>query len=43
MLIGYLLEIKEINPAQMLNACIESVINTEPLENPLLKCLKKIQ
>ena len=40
--IGYDLDIKNVKPKEMLNACIESVVNTEHLENVILKCLEKI-
>ena len=38
---GYLLEIKQIIPKEMLTACIESVVNTSHLENILYQCLEK--
>lgn len=38
---GYTLDLKDIEPQGMLNACIKSVINTKDLEYLLLKCLKK--
>ena len=41
MLTGYLLEIKEVNPQEMLTACIESVVDTTHLENVIYKCLTK--
>lgn len=39
---GYYLEIKEVVPKEMLEACIESVINTNHLEHILYQCLEKI-
>lgn len=42
MLTGYLLEIKEVNPQEMLTACIESVVDTKHLEEILYSCLKEI-
>lgn len=39
---GYSLDIKNVVPKEMFNACIESVVNTEHLENVILKCLEKI-
>lgn len=39
---GYLLEMKEANPKEMLSACIQSVVDTTYLENLLYKCLKEI-
>ena len=39
---GYSLDIKNVNPKEMLASCIESVVNTEHLENVILKCLEKI-
>ncbi len=38
---GYTLEIKKVVPEEMLNACIESVIDTIHLENLLDICLEK--
>ncbi len=38
---GYILDIQHISPTEMLDACIESVLNTEHLEKILEKCLKK--
>jgi len=38
---GYVLDLKEIEPQDMLNACIRSVVYTDDLENLLSKCLKK--
>lgn len=38
---GYSLDIKNVNPKEMLASCIESVVNTEHLENVILKCLEK--
>ena len=40
---GYALDLQNIEPKQMLNACIKSVVNTTDLENLLLKCLTKIE
>lgn len=39
---GYFLEIKAVNPEEMLLACIESVANTKHLEILIYKCLKEI-
>ena len=39
---GYLLDIKEVDPQEMLTASIESVIDTTHLEHILYKCLKEI-
>lgn len=39
---GYSLDIKNVNPKEMLASCIESVVNTEHLESVILKCLEKI-
>ena len=39
---GYSLDIKNVNPKEMLASCIGSVVNTEHLENVILKCLEKI-
>lgn len=38
---GYTLDLKDIEPQDMLNASIESVVNTVHLETLLLKCLKQ--
>lgn len=38
---GYNLEIKKAIPKDMLLACIESVVNTQHLENILYNCLEK--
>lgn len=37
---GYSFDVKNINPKEMLSACIESVVNTSYLESILLKCLE---
>ena len=42
MLTGYLLEIKEVDPQEMLTACIASVVATTHLEKILYNCLKEI-
>ena len=39
---GYLLDLQDINPKEMLAACIRSVVDTSNLENILSFCLKKI-
>ena len=38
---GYLLNLKNIHPKDMLNACIRSVVDTTQLENIISKCLEK--
>ena len=38
---GYVLNLKNINPKEMLHACIRSVIDTKPLENIIDECLEK--
>lgn len=38
---GYVLDLQEIEPEDMLNASIRSVVYTDDLENLLSKCLKK--
>ncbi len=39
--IGYDLDIKNVKPKELLNACIESVVDTTHLEEILFKCLEK--
>lgn len=39
---GYVFDIRHIEPKDMLNACIKSVIDTKDLENVILKCLKSL-
>lgn len=38
---GYVLDLQNIEPQEMLNACIRSVVNTEDLEDILYSCLRK--
>lgn len=38
---GYLLNLQNVNPKDMLNACIKSVVDTGDLEVVLGKCLEK--
>ena len=38
---GYVLNLKNINPKEMLYACIRSVIDTTQLENIISECLEK--
>ena len=38
---GYVLNLKNINPKEMLQACIRSVIDTTQLENIISECLEK--
>lgn len=40
---GYLLDLKNIRPKEMLEACIKSVIDTTDLEEIMRVCLKKIE
>lgn len=37
---GYVLNMTNINPKEMLDACIESVVNTEKLEKIIYQCLE---
>ena len=38
---GYVLNLKNINPKEMLHACIRSVVDTTQLENIISECLEK--
>ena len=38
---GYILNLKNINPKEMLHACIRSVVDTTQLENIISECLEK--
>lgn len=38
---GYLLNLQNVNPKEMLAACIKSVVDTSDLEVLLEKCLEK--
>ena len=38
---GYVLNLKNINPKEMLYACIRSVVDTTPLENIISECLER--
>ena len=38
---GYVLNLKNINPKEMLQACIRSVVDTTQLENIISECLEK--
>ena len=38
---GYILNLKNIDPKEMLNACIRSVVDTKPLENIISECLEE--
>ena len=38
---GYVLNLKHINPKEMLHACIRSVVDTTQLENIISECLEK--
>ena len=38
---GYVLNLKNINPKEMLHACIRSVIDTTQLENIISECLER--
>ena len=38
---GYLLNLQNVNPKEMLAACIKSVVDTSDLEVLLKKCLEK--
>lgn len=40
---GYVLDLQNIEPKEMLNACIKSVVDTKDLEKILYGCLKQIQ
>lgn len=38
---GYILNLKNMNPKEMLHACIRSVVDTIPLENIIDECLER--
>ena len=38
---GYILNLKHINPKEMLHACIRSVVDTTQLETIISECLEK--
>lgn len=40
---GYTLNLRKVEPQEMLNASIKSIIDTEKLENIIKKCLEKIE
>ena len=39
----YILNLKKVEPQEMLNASIKSIVETEELENIIKKCLEKIE
>lgn len=40
---GYLLNLQNVQPEEMLNASIKSIIDTEDLEKVIFKCLEKVE
>lgn len=39
---GYVLNLKKVNPEEILEASIESIVNTSKLERIIADCLEKI-
>lgn len=39
---GYILNLKKVMPSEMLQASIESIVNTSKLEQVIEKCLEKV-